>query len=147
MMMKKSILLSMFLLASTAVNANISSIAVSKMAIESNEEVLAFTLNNQGNDTIQADSALLPEQAKKVAAQGAVIFNVAKPQQIGIQRIRYSNGELGCDFYLDTQNGPMQGMLTTYITGVPISAASMCNVYTTGSVNHLAVSFFKMNNP
>lgn len=105
--------------------------------------MLAFTLNNQSNDTIQTDSNLIPEQAKKIASQAAVIFNVASPQQIGVQRIRYSNGESGCDFYMDTQKDPVMGSMITYITAVAINPQSMCNVYTAGSVNHLAVAFTK----
>lgn len=31
----------------------------------------------------------------------------------------------------------------TYITGVPINTASMCNVFTAYGINHLAVSFIK----
>lgn len=123
-------------------NANVSTLAVTKN-VDSNEFTIPLSLNNQANAQITSTSELIPAEYRMVGAQEAVIFDVQLPAVSGSKRIRYSNDRSGCDFYFDVQSNPMS-LNNVYITGVPIDAASMCNVFSAKGVNHLAVSFLKI---
>lgn len=128
--------------------ANVSTILI-KNSGDDNTSQIRFTLNNQANADILSNSTLVPSFARVVAAQEAVTFNVEIPEEVGTQRIRYSNGKLGCDFYIDTQSqnsGPgFPPVFFSYVTAVPISFDSRCDATSIGGVNHLAVSFMKFS--
>lgn len=128
------------LLISSVVQANVSVMAV-KSASNDHKTYIRVTLNNQASSEITTDSNLVPAEAKVIQAHNSALFSVEIPDNAGIQSIRYFNGSSGCDFYIDTQNGPFGN--DTFITGIPIDSFSMCNVQTIGSINHLAVSFFR----
>jgi hypothetical protein len=140
--MKKQILtgLSLMLLTS-GIYANTATIAVTKNANSNN--LIPLTLNNQAGFDITTDSNYVPSDAKVVAPFGAIEFEVSIPDEIGTKRIRYFNGSSGCDFYIDTMGGAMPGTTIVMITGVPVDSMSMCNVYSSSNVNHLAVSFVR----
>lgn len=118
-------------------------VAVSKQVKETNEITLPVSLNNQSKLDITTDSNFVPADAKDIAPQGNAIFDVKIPQAVGTQVIRYTSGNFGCDFYIDTQKGgPMGDLFVSYITAVPVDTQTMCNVFKAGDVNHLAVSFY-----
>jgi hypothetical protein len=132
------------LLVSGLANANVSTVALTQ-DLNDGDLTLPLTLNNQANADINTTSEFIPAQAKTVAPGDAVIFEVKIPNVTGTKRIRYSNSAYGCDFYIDVQNnGDGMTPTITYITGVPINAGSMCNVFTVSRVNHLTVSFMKI---
>jgi hypothetical protein len=143
--MKRLIFTSLAFLTTSMLHAGASSLAIVKQDYNDNQIVLSVSVNNQANLEITSDSNLIPSDAKVIAAQGAKLFEITIPNEAGTKRVRYSNENSGCDFYIDTQGGAMPGSNMTFITGVPISSDSMCNVFTSGGVNHLAVSFQRFN--
>lgn len=138
--MKKLVFTS--LLISSFAHANISTTAIAT-DIGDNDLILPITLNNQANVEISSHSDYIPLEARKIPAQEAVVFELKIPNKTGIKRIRYSNADYGCDFYIDILNHEQIMPSSASITAVPINANSMCNVFTTTGVNHLAVSFVK----
>ncbi|AMP88311.1 hypothetical protein [Legionella pneumophila] len=132
--------LTMFFVSSVAM-ANLSSTVETRLG-DNNQLIIPFTLNNQGTQAITSESNLVPSEAKVVAPQDAVMFEVTLPDVVGTQRIRYHAGASGCDFYIDIQNGGASpDSHVTYVSAVPINGITGCNVYSSGGVNHLAVSF------
>lgn len=95
--MKKLLIAS--LLVSGLANANVSTLALTQ-DVNDSELTLPLTLNNQANAEISSTSELIPAQAKIIAAQDAVIFEVKIPNVTATKRIRYSNSAYGCDFIL-----------------------------------------------
>ncbi len=142
--MKKFIFAS--LLVSSLAQANVSTVAVTENTND-NDLALPVTLNNQSNFEISSDSELIPAEAKKIPAQDSVIFELKVPNVTGTKRIRYISSGFGCDFYIDIKNNGQMAPTMTYITGIPMNAGSFCNVFSTGTVNHLTVSFMKFNAP
>ncbi|CDZ77392.1 hypothetical protein BN59_01675 [Legionella massiliensis] len=136
------------ILACGIAQANVSTILI-KSTGDNQKSQIRFTLNNQANADIMSDSALVPASAKVLAPQDAVTFSIDAPEEVGTQRIRYNNGNLGCDFYIDTQSQTvmpnMPPAFFSYVTAVPINAGTSCDVNAIGGVNHLAVSFMKFN--
>lgn len=131
------------LLISSFAHANISTTAITT-DFGDGDLIFPITLNNQANVEISSYSDYIPLEAKKIPAQEAVIFEIKIPNKTGIKRIRYSNSDYGCDFYIDILNHEQLIMPSSAsITAVPINANSMCNVFASTGVNHLAVSFLK----
>lgn len=135
---------------SSLATANTASLALTTSA--NDEIVLPITLNNQANASIKTESNLIPNSAQNIAPQEAVVFNLKLPAKDDIKRIRYSNDIFGCDFYITVRvedRSPAQGgpLPVAFLAAIPISAGSTCNVTTVGGVNHLSVSFMKMNQP
>lgn len=124
--------------------ANAGSILAVQKQGEKEDIVLAVTLNNQANIEIITDSDFVSSSGKIISAQGAALFEIKVPNQVGIYRIRYGSGSQGCDFYIDIQNGMIPyGDLNTFISAVAIEPGSSCTVSTVGNTNHLSVSFQK----
>ncbi|MBA2710097.1 MAG: hypothetical protein H0U57_05860 [Tatlockia sp.] len=132
------------LLISSLAQANVSTVAVTE-ALNDNDLIVPITLNNQSNSEISSNSEFIPSEAKIVAPQDALIFQIKIPNVTGTKRIRYTNSGFGCDFYIDVLNNSQMMPSMAYITGVPINNGSMCNVFNVGGVNHLTVSFIKIN--
>lgn len=105
------------------------------------DQTISLTINNKYHEWLSSYSSLVPADARLVAPYSSVVFKINKPQEEGIQKIRYEETPgFGCDFFIDTQNISVVSDTPAYVTFVvpiPISSSSVCQVHTSGFANHL----------